>query len=269
MAEYRRVTKQCAKDDWSKASTHSEVLAAHGNENILQQFFAQQSDTWYSQDALRERRRGLAKGQASPGTRPIGSLKVSGFRAWVWHDDGSVYEVDTDFPEYDLHWIIAYGNRRKDDRSDLQSKRQDLLHDPDDSWRPVDADYAELLAEHDDAFTAQSADAIRAAVERAEGEHNTVIEIGPSEIQGSVVHEYDADIVQGVVVEEINERWVLLDKFRRGGRVLTFADAELLSVAGFPKEVDPVLVSQEHIIRGGLLYADPETHYIFYAELPN
>jgi hypothetical protein len=269
MGEYRRVTRQCASDDWTKAKTHEDVLAAHGGENIVKQFLSQNPATWYTQDALRDRTRDRPKGQPAPGSRPIGNVKVEGFRAWVWHDDGSVYDVDGAFPEYDIHWMIAYGNRRVDHRSDLQEKRVSLLHDPEDSWRPTDADYEDLLAAHDAAFTELAKQAIAQAAERAEAEHNTVVPITASELQGAVVHEHEEDLVQGVVVAEINERWLLLDKHRSGGRPLLYGDAEALSVAAFPEDAYPAVVSQPHSIRDGLLNADPDTHYIFYYEYPD
>lgn len=195
-------------------------------------------------------------------------MKTGTHRAWVWQDDGSVYGIAKAFSGLDIHWMIAYSNRRKGDpMSDLQEKRKSLLEDPDDTWRPGDDDYADLLAEHDDGFTERNAEAIREAVERAAQELNTVIDIA-SEVEGNVVQEHDQDEVEGAVIEETSERWLLLAKKRRGGRRLTFEDAKALAAAGYPDEVFPDLVEQVHNIRGDLLTADPSTHYVFYAELP-
>ena len=268
MAEYRRVTRQCADDDWAQCHTHAEVLKRHGSTVLLKQFLKQKPNTWYSGDAPRERRRNLRPGQPAPGKRVIGQVKVTGFRAWVWHDDASVYDIEDDFAGFDLHWMIAYGNRRQGDQSDLQSKRQALLHDPDDTWRPGEDDYADLLGEHDEGFTERNMTAIRHAVERAEREHNTIIDIASGEVGGQLVHEHDEDVVNGVVIEEINERWLLLAHHRHGGRILTYDDALTLVPAAYPDGVYPETVSQKFSIRGDLLTADPATHYVFYAQLP-
>jgi hypothetical protein len=267
VAEYRRVTRQCAADDWSQCHTHEDVVNRYGSTDLIKQFQSQNPQTWYSGDAPRERRRDVRSGQAAPGTRVIGQLKVTGFRAWVWEDDGSVYGVQRDFAGFELHWMIAYGNRRSGHRSDLQAKRRALLEDPHDSWRPSDDDYADLLAAHDDGFTERNVEAIRRAVDRAERTQNTVIDIASGEIAGHVVHEHDEDVVEGVVIEEINERWLLLAKKRHGGRPLTFTDALALAAAAYPDGTYPDTVTHQHSIRDGLLLADPATHYVFYAEL--
>jgi len=266
MAEYRRVTRQCAEDDWKQCRTHRDVLDRHGGSDIVKQFLAQNPSRWYAGDAPRDRRRDVKSGQRAPGTRVIGSIKTEGFRAWVWADDGSVYDTEK-FAGHDLHWMIAYGNRRKGHRSDLQEKRRDLLEDPDDTWRPVDRDYEDLLAEHDAGFSARAVAAIQRAVELAEDQHNTVIDIASEDVAGHVVHEHDEDRIQGVVIAETNERWLLLAKLRTGGRPLTFGDAQALAASAYPADVFPEVVSKAYKIRGNLLLADPATHYIFYAEL--
>jgi hypothetical protein len=267
VAEYRRVTRQCAADDWPQCRTHEDVVDRHGGTDLIKQFLGQDPRIWYSGKAPRERRRDLRPGQPAPGTRVIGQVKVAGFRAWVWQDDGTVYDIERGFAGFELHWMIAYGNRRRGHRSDLQEKRKALLHDPHDSWRPRGDDYADLLAAHDDGFTERNVAAIRRAVERAQHEHNTVIDIAAGEVTGHVVHEHDEDVVDGVVIEETNERWLLLAKERRGGRPLTFADAQILAAAAYPDHIYPETVMQRYDIRGGLHVADPATHFVFYAEL--
>lgn len=268
---YRRITCQCAKDDWPQCSTHAAVLNRHGSTDILTQFLRQKPETWYIGAAPRERRRDVKSKQQAPSARVIGSFKTEGQRAWVWHDDGSVYDVPGDFPGFDLHWMIAYGNRRKGHRSDLQEKRRALLEDPHDTWRPTDADYGDLLAEHDNGFTARAVASVQSAVGRAEREHNTVIAIESTDVEGSVVHEHDHDDeddgVEGVVVAEINELWLLLSKQRKGGRQLTYQDALVIAAAAYPDGVFPDTVQESYSIRDGLLTADPTTHYVFYAEL--
>lgn len=269
VAVYRRVTRQCAKDDWPQCQCHDDVARRYAGRDLYEQFQKQDPQTWYTGDAPRDRRRDLRPRQKAPGKRVIGSLKTQGYRGWVWHDDGSMYDVAADFSGFDLHWMIAHGNRRRGDRSDLQTKRLSLLHDPDDTWRPQDSDYEELLAEHDDGFTERAIAAVQAAVDRAERQHNTVIPIRPGEVEGSVVHEHDEDEIDGVVVEEINERWLLLSKQRTGGRPLTFTDALAIATGAYPKGVYPAVVRERHSIRGGLLTADPEHFHVFYAELIN
>lgn len=267
MEEYRRVTRQCAVDDWPGCKTHDDVLERHGGTDLVGQFLRQEPRTWYAGDAPRERRRDVRPSQPAPSTRVIGQLKVEGFRAWVWQDDGSVYGIKRAFAGFRLHWMIAYGNRRRGHRSDLQNKRRALLEDPDDTWRPGDDDYADLLAAHDAGFTERNVKAIRRAAERAERAHNTVVDIASAELSGHVVHEHDEDLVEGVVIEELNERWVLLAKTRRGGRPLTFTDAQALAAAAYPSGIYPESVSQRYGIRGDLLVADPTTHFVFYADL--
>jgi hypothetical protein len=270
--EYRRVTRQCAKDDFSSCKVHDDVFAKHGSKNLLKQFLSQDPATWYVKDALRERRRDVKGGQVSPGTRPIGSLKVSGFRAWVWLDDGSVYDVTKSFSGAEVHWMIAHGNRRKGHRSDLQEKRVALLQDPEDGWRPTTDDYADLLADHDDGFTERVLASVQDAMERAADEHNTVIVIEDAEVQGAVVHEHDEDEpveddVKGVVVHEIDEVWLMLDKTRTGGRPLEYLDALTIAALSFPDGVEPEVIEAAYDIRDGLYAADPETHHVFYAHL--
>lgn len=268
MADYRRVTQQCARDDW-RCHTHEDVVASGGATDLLKQFFSQTPATWYAGDAPRDRRRNVKSRQKAPGTRVIGSLKVEGFRAWVWADDGSVFDIEGSFSGFDLHWMIAYGNRRQGHRSDLQEKRKSLLQDPEDTWRPTETDYESLLEDHDDGFTDRAVKAIKQAVDEASRHHNVVVEIVSDDIGGHVVHEHDEDVddVDGMVVEEINERWLLLAKQRSNGRRLTYEDALALAPHGYPANIYPELVSARHDIRDGLLMADPATHYVFYAEL--
>jgi hypothetical protein len=269
VAEYRRITRQCAADDWSRCRTHEDVLKRYGGTNNIKQFLSQDPRTWYAGENLRERRRGLKRGQKAPGTRVIGQVKVTGYRNWVWEDDGSVYDVKGAFAGFGIHWMIAHGNRRRGDgRSDLQETHKALLHDPSDTWRPGEEDYEDLLAAHDAGFTERSVAAIRKAVERAEREHNTAIDIPSGDVAGKVVHEHDEDVVDGVVIDEINERWVLLAKTRHGGRPLTYSDAEAFAAVAYPDGTYPDVVQHKYDIRDGLLVADPTTHYVFYAELP-
>lgn len=268
MATYRRVTRQCSKADWPQCRVHDDVAQRHGSTDLFKQFLRQDPRTWYTKKALRERRRDVVAGRAAPSTRPIGSVKTEGFRAWVWRDDGSVYDIQAGFTGCELHWMIAYGNRRVgDNRSDMQVTHAALLEDPDDCWRPSDDDYADLLVEHDEGFTERAVTAIQHAVEYAEQHHNTVVDINSDDVGGHVVHEHDEDLVCGLVVEEINERWVLLAKTRTGGRALTYVDSQTLAATAYPDGVFPEVVQQRHTIRGGLLVADPKSHYVFYAEL--
>jgi hypothetical protein len=269
-AVYRRVTRQCAKDDWPHCRTHAEVAKRHGTTELFKKFLSSDPETWYIGDAVRERRRDVKKKQKAPSARVIGGLKTETHRAWAWHDDGSVYGITAGFPGFELHWMIAYGNRREGHRSDLQLKRQDLLEDPDDNWRPSDADYEELLGEHDRGFTERAVAAVTAAVESAGQQHNTVIDIESPELEGDVLqeHEHDEpdDTVEGAVIAEINELWVLLAKERAGGRALTYTDALTIAGQAYPDGVYPVTVQEPHSIRGGLLNANPSTHYVFYSD---
>jgi len=164
---------------------------------------------------------------------------------------------------------LPTANRREGHRSDLQVKRRALLEDPDDTWRPTDADYEDLLSEHDNGFTDRAVASVRFAVERAEHQHNTVIDIKSTDIEGSAVHEHDHedDDIEGVVVAEINELWLLLSKQRKGGRLLTYGDALVIAAAAYSDGVYPDTVQEPYTIRGDLLTADPKTHYVFYAEL--
>lgn len=60
---------------------------------------------------------------------------------------------------------------------------------------------------------------------------------------------------------------MLLAKTRRGGRPLTFTDAQVLAAAAYPSGIYPESVSQRYGIRRDLLVADPTTHFVFYADL--
>lgn len=265
-ATYRRVTRKCAKDDWG-CRTHTDVLANGSRTDLLKQFLKQTPETWFTKEARRDRARSLKPRQPRPGPRIIGSTKTEGFRAWVWEDDGSVYDVTGSFPGFKLYWMIAYGNRRRGDRSDLQEKRKALLQDPHDTWRPVDLDYADLVDEVDRDFGHRAQAAIKEAVRTARQQHNALIPIPSTDIAGNVIHEHtDVDVVEGIVVEEWNERWLLLAKMRPNGRPLTWPMARDLAAAAYPTGVIPGMVNETSPIRD-LLVANPETHFIFYHDL--
>lgn len=202
MAEYRRATLECADRDWADCRTHDDVARRHRSDNLWKQFLTDRTATWYSGDAVRDRTRDAEGQNPRPGTRVIGSLKTETHRAWVWKDDGSVYG-GTDFGDTEIHWMIAYGNRRQGQGSDLQERCKSLLLDPYDSWRPGDDDYKALLAAHDDGFSSRAVDAVRAAIDAAERQHNSVITIASDDLGGSVIRERDADVVDGVVIVEI------------------------------------------------------------------
>lgn len=121
MEEYRRVTRQCAADDWPGCKTHDDVLKRHGGSDLVGQFLRQEPCTWYAGDAPRERRRDVRPGQPAPSTRVIGQLKVEGFRAWVWQDDGSVYGIKRTFAGFRLHWMIRRAAERA--RAHAQHRR--------------------------------------------------------------------------------------------------------------------------------------------------
>ena len=264
MAEYRRVTAACAKRDGDGCRTHVDVMERHGSSDLFKQFVGQQTSTWYAGEAVRDRSRD-AEGQARrPGPRLIGSFKVDGYRAWVWKDDGSVFGLDN-FDGFHLNWMIAFGNRRRDDRSDLQEKCKHLLLDPEDSWRPDLDDYKSLLEEHDQGFTERAVRAVSAALAKAGAEHNTIVPISSPEIGGNVVHEHDEDpAVAGRVIVEINEIWIILDQNRPDGRFLRYEDALLIASASVADDVELEPLFDSWPIRGDLYRTDPAKEWIFY-----
>jgi hypothetical protein len=266
MAEYRRVTLECADRDWADCRTHDEVAQRHRSDHIWKQFLTGQPATWYAGDAVRDRTRDAENQNPRPGTRLIGSLKTETHRAWVWEDDGSVYDT-TAFGDAEIHWMIAYGNRRRGQRSDLQEHCKSLLLDPYDSWRSGDDDYKALLAAHDDNFSNRAVSAVRAAIDEAERHHNTVVSITSDDLEGSVIREHDADVVDGVVIVEIGELWVIFKKQRPNGRYLTYDDAVLIAGVAAPDGVDLEVAYEEERIRDGLYLTDPGAEWVLYAEL--
>ena len=267
--EYRRVTLECAGRDWAGCRRHDDVIRLHAGEDLIRQFERQNTATWYTQAALRERTRDAPARGPRPGTRPIGQCKVTGFRSWIWKDDGSVFDLDG-FDEADINWMIAYGNRRRGDRSDLQVSHAFVLHDPEDSWRPVKDDYVELLHVHNSGFTDRAANAVAAAIEEAEMAHNTVVPIVSPELDGTVIQEHDhEEDLEGVVIVEINELWVILKNTRPNGRFMTYEDAITIAGLAFPEGVEPQIAFEDEQIRGGLYSTDPATEWVIYGELPD
>jgi hypothetical protein len=215
--DLRLITRACAKRFFGCA-TAAEVFAQHGKTPIMRAYRSQKPETWFTEGGaeagLRDRTVGLGKRQARPGPRKIGQVKIMtpARRAWVWRDDWSV--TGTPLTELPVFWMIAEGKRVKDSRNqDLQEIAQDILHSPDDAWRPVKADYDIVAAAVLEEEARADEQSIHKARDEAHRHPDTVVPVTLSRLDGLMTEErVDERDAAGVIIEEMGLRFFIVSR---------------------------------------------------------
>jgi hypothetical protein len=263
--QYRRVTRACATRDWS-ATTHDEVVAAAGGNHSLERFLdtSRSLDPCHAGSNVMDR----ARDCSGPGPHTIGNLHINGAearRAWLWRDTG---ELDPLGEAAVIDWMIAEGARRRGHRTDLQKSHVDLLCDSDDSWLPTPADYADLASVHDAGWIDRARQAVREAVAHAEENRRERIPVDIDKVNASVLQDEGVPIeVSASVIEDVSERWIIIDQTRPNGDFVPYEEAATLADAAMDDIDDDDI--QEIFEKTGLLndtiLIEPAKHYAWCA----
>jgi hypothetical protein len=262
--QYRRVTRACAKRDWN-ASTHDEVLIRHRGSHLLQRFLTDKSlDHCYAGANVLDRARDRPKGAPSAGPGVIGNFHIkapAARRAWVWRDTG---ELDPAWADFTIDWMIAEGARRQGDRTDLQLRGTDLIYDPHDRWRPREVDYEDLALEHERGWTERARQAVRLAVDEAQAHRGELISVDIDKVSASVAQDLS---VRVNVVEELAERWIIVERLATNRKSVAYRTALALAGAAFDgiSEEDIAPVLQKTTILDGAHVIDPGRAYAWCA----
>jgi len=268
VGEYRRITRTCAVRDW-KASTHDEAVDRNGGNHLLQRFLTDKSlDHCYAGSNVLDRARDRPKGAPSPGAGIIGNFHIkapAARRAWVWRDTG---ELDPAWADFTIDWMIAEGPRRQGDRTDLQKTHADILHDPHDAWRPLEADYADLADRHEKLWLDRARHAVRIAVHEA-GEHpGRLIPVDIDQVAASIAQDFPEDFsVRVDVVEELTERWIIVNRLGSDKRPIDPDTALTLAGAAFDgiSAEDIMAIQRKTTILAGAHVIDPAHVYAWSA----
>jgi hypothetical protein len=280
MTLYRRVTRACAKRDWSPATSHDEVLSRHRANHVLLRFLDTRTplDYCYPVGTRMDRSRDCR----SPGPHILGNFHIkapAARRAWLWRDTG---ELDPIGSETTIDWMVAEGARRSGEASDLQNSHADLLCDPDDGWLPSQEDYDDLVEAHDAGWLLRAQDAVTATVKQAEANRNELI---PVAIESATAHltqgeavvveadppaeAEDAAVadVSAMVFEDYSERWFIVERLRSDKSLITYEEAVALAAAAFPDIDDDDIqeLFEETSILDDRFIIRPAIHYAWCA----
>lgn len=222
---YRRVTEACAQNDW-KEKNHDAVISGHKGDDIIVAFLRRPLASELNPPNVMDRKRE----SKNAGPREIGKLTTEGWRAWLWFDDGTDY--DPEGIGASAIWMIARGRRNSSSKQqDLQKTHVELLADPDDTWRPTDADYDVLLEEIAGEWARRADAAIISAVAESHERPGHPIDVQIERIEAVVMKdEIVIEEVAGCVVESYGIRYLAIaHRFANGdyldeALVLTLAE---------------------------------------------
>jgi hypothetical protein len=262
--QYRRVTRACAKRDWN-ASTHDEVLVRHRGSHLLQRFLTDKSlDHCYAGTNVLDRARDRPRGAPGAGPGVIGNFHIrapAARRAWLWRDTG---ELDPAWKQFTIDWMIAEGPRRRDHHSDLQASHADMIYDPDDQWRPRGVDYDDLALKHEKGWAERARQAVRLAVDEAQAHRGALIPVDIDKVSASVAQDFS---VRVSVVEELAERWIIIDRLASNQKPVAYEVAYALADAAFDgiNNEDITEILQKTTILDGAYTIDPAQVYAWSA----
>lgn len=264
MGEYRRITRSCALRDWN-ASTHDQAVERHGGNHLLQRFLTDKGlDHCYAGANVLDRARDRPKGAQGAGPGVIGNFHIkapAARRAWLWRDTG---ELDPAWVGFTIDWMIAEGPRRQGDRTDLQRTHADILLDPHDAWRPIEADYADLADRHERLWLDRARRAVRLAVPRAQEHPGQLIAVDIDKVSASVAQDFSVTVD---VVEDLAERWIIVERLADNLKPVAYEVAYALADAAFAgiDHDDVAEIFEKTTILDGVYTIDPAHVYAWSA----
>lgn len=264
MGEYRRITVACAARDWAAAS-HDDVVSRHKNDHLLRRFLTDKSlDHCYAGTNVLDRARDRPKDAPPAGPHVIGNFRIrrpAGRRAWLWRDTG---ELDPAWKGSTIDWMIAQGPRRHGHPSDLQASHADMLYDPQDRWRPGEADYDDLARDHERGWTERARQAVSLAVQEAQAHRGALIPVDIDKVSASVAQDFSIKVD---VVEELAERWIIIERLANNRKPVAYEVAYALADAAFAgiNYDDVTEIFQKTTILDGTYMIDPARVYAWSA----
>jgi len=264
VGEYRRITAACAARDWV-SSSHDDVVSRHKGDHLLRRFLTDKSlDHCYAGSNVLDRARNRPKGAPAAGPHVIGNFHIrrpAARRAWLWRDTG---ELDPAWKDFKIDWMIAQGARRYGHPSDLQVSHADMLYDPHDRWRPGEVDYDDLAREHERAWAELARHAVRLAVHEAQAHRGALIPVDIDKVSASVAQGFSVGVD---VVEELAERWIVIERLAGNRKSVAYEVAYALADAAFDgiDDDDVTEILQKTTILDGAYVIDPgrSTHLHF------
>ncbi len=212
-----------------------------------------------------DRARDRSRGAPGAGPHILGNFHIrapAARRAWLWRDTG---ELDPAWDQLTINWMIAEGPRRQGHHSDLQQSHADILFDPDDTWLPTRDDYRGLAIAHDNTWIQRACQAVGLAVHEAQERPGRLIPVDIDRVAASVAQDFPEDVsVKVDVVEELSERWIMVDRLATNKRPVPHRTAYALADAAFDgigdEDVTEILqkttiLDGRHVIDPGRVYA--------------
>jgi hypothetical protein len=240
-------------------------VSRHRGNHLLQRFLTDTSlDHCYAGANVLDRARDRPRGTPGAGPHVLGNFHVrrpAGLRAWLWRDTG---ELDPAWKGFKIDWMIAEGPRRHGHPSDLQVSHADILYDPNDKWLPTRGDYRVLAIAHNATWIQRARQAVRLAVEEARAHRGALIPVDIDKVSASVAQDFS---VRVDVVEELAERWIVIERLASSRKPVAYEAAYALADAAFAgiDDEDITEIFEKTRILDGAYIIDPARVYAWSA----